>query len=129
MLRNSHNPNEDHDTMSAAVASNYVRRMVQREMRSAGDTEGALARLEQKYGIGFWQLSHLRSGNAKTIETSLFQRIRGAYLDYCERQISTLQHELEIEKALNADDTVEDLEREAAALAARIAQAKKARLK
>jgi len=47
--------------MSAAVASNYVRRMVQREMRSAGDTEGALARIEQKYGIGFWQLSHLKA--------------------------------------------------------------------
>jgi len=115
--------------MSAAVASNYVRQMVQREMKSAGDTEGALMRLEQKYGIGFWQLTYLKQGKAKTIETGLFQRIRGAYLDYCEKQISALQHELAIEKALTADDTVEDLEREAAALAARIAQAKRARLK
>lgn len=113
--------------MSAIVASNYVRQMVQREMKSAGDTEGALARLEQKYGISFWQLSHLRKGNAKTIETGLFQRIRGAYLDYCERQIAHLTHELAIEKALNADDSLEDLEREARHLASKIAAAKQAR--
>lgn len=119
----------DNDTMSAAVASNYVRQMVQREMRSAGDTEGALQRLEMKYGISFWRLSHLRKGNAKTVETGLFQRIRSAYLDYCERQISTLQHELAIEKAMNADDALEDLEIEAAALARKIAAAKRARLK
>lgn len=60
-------------------------------------------RLEARYGIGFWQLSHLRSGRAKSVDLSLYARIRGAYLDYCERQISTLQHELEIEKAMNAD--------------------------
>ena len=97
-------------------------------MRGSGDTEGALARLEMKYGIGFWQLSHLRKGNAKTIETGLFHRIRAAYLDYCERQISTLKHELEIEKVLLGDDALEDLEAEAAALAARI-KAKKASMK
>ncbi len=87
-LSNFDNEKQGKDTMSAAVASNYVSQMVQREMKSAGDTEGALMRLERKYGIGFWQLTYLKQGKAKTIETGLFQRIRGAYLDYCEKQIA-----------------------------------------
>ena len=114
--------------MSTAVASKYVRRMVARESKGPGDIEGAMARLEARYGIGFWQLSHLRGGRAKTIDVGLFARIRSAYLDYCERQIRLLEHEVEVEKAMNEDDTLEDLAREAADLLARV-EAKKAELK
>lgn len=114
--------------MSAAVASEYVRRMVEREAKGPGDTEGAMSRLEQKYGIGFWQLSHLRGGRAKTCDASLFARIRSAYLDYCERQIRLLEHEIAVEKAINEDDSLEDLEREVSQLVARI-QAKREALK
>ena len=106
--------------MSTAVASEYVRRMVARESRGPGDTESAMARLEARYGIGFWQLSHLRGGRAKTVDVGLFARIRAAYLDYCERQLRLLEHEIAVEKAMNEDDSLEDLESEAAALMARI---------
>lgn len=115
--------NEVHG-MSTAVASEYVRRMVAREARGPGDTEGAMARLEARYGIGFWQLSHLRGGRAKTVDVSLFARIRAAYLDYCERQIRLLEHEIAVEKAINEDDDLEDLVREAANLVARIREKK-----
>ncbi len=108
----------------AQTAGGYVRRMVERETRGWGDQSGAQQRLEARYGIPFWSLEHLRTGRAKTVEAGLFARIRGAYLDLCERQVAKLQHEIAIEKALNEDDTLEDLEREAARLAARI-QAKK----
>lgn len=117
--------NEVHG-MSTAVATEYVRRMVSREARGPGDTEGAMARLEARYGIGFWQLSHLRGGRAKTVDVGLFARIRAAYLDYCEKQIRLLQHEIAVEKAVNEDDSLEDLEREAAELVARVAAKRKA---
>ncbi len=120
-LRKSNN--EVHG-MSTAVATEYVRRMVARESRGPGDTDGAMARLEARYGIGFWQLSHLRGGRAKTVDVGLFARVRAAYLDYCERQIRLLEHEIAVEKAMNEDDSLADLEREASELAARI-QAKK----
>jgi hypothetical protein len=115
--------NEIHK-MSAAMAGDLVRQMVARESRSAGDTEGAMSRLEAKYGIGFWQLAHLRGGRAKTIETGLFMRIRAAYLDHCQRQISALQHEIALERARGADDDLVNLEAEAAVLARKIAAKK-----
>jgi hypothetical protein len=111
--------NKVHD-MSVEAASDYVQRMVQREARGPGDIENAMSRLEVRYGIGFWQLSHLRKGRAKTCDTSLFARIRAAYLDMCARQISALQHEIEVEGALGNDDLA-DLEAEARALAKKIA--------
>lgn len=109
------------------TAGSYVRRMVEREARGWGGQTQAQARLETRYGIPFWALERLRTGRAKTVEAGLFARIRGAYLDLCERQVAKLQHEISVEKALNEDDTLEDLEREARSLAARIAAKKQAR--
>lgn len=109
---------------SAAMASGYVRRMVEKETKGWGDQSNALQRLERRYSLPFWSLNNLRTGRAKTVEASLFARIRSAYLDLCEREIAKLQHELSIEKALNPDDTFDDLARETEALLARV-QAKK----
>ena len=111
----------------ADTAGGYVRRMVEREAKGWGDQTNAQQRLEARYGLPYWTLEHLRTGRAKTVEAGVFARIRAAYLDLCERQVSRLQHEISIEKALNQDDTLEDLEREAAHLAARIQAKKRAR--
>jgi hypothetical protein len=111
---------------SAMVATGYVRRMVEKETRGWGDQSNALSRLERRYGLPFWSLNNLRTGRAKTVEAGLFARIRSAYLDLCEREIAKLQHELTVEKALNPDDTFDDLEREAQALLARVAAKKEA---
>jgi hypothetical protein len=111
--------------MSTATATDLVRIMVQRESRGPGDTGNAMSRLEQRYGIGFWQLSHLRKGNAKTVDVGLFARIRAAYFDMCARQASALLHEIEMDAAAGNDD-LDDLEAEARALVAKI-QARKAR--
>jgi hypothetical protein len=61
---------------------------------------------------------HLRSRRAKSCDVSLFARIRGAYLDLCERQVTKLQHQIAVEKATH--DDLEDLAAEAAALAEKI---------
>lgn len=112
---------------SAEMAAGYVRRMVEHETRGWGDQEGALARVEARYGLPFWSLNNLRTGRAKTVEAGLFSRIRGAYLDLCERQVAKLQHEISIEKALNEDDTLEDFESQARRLAAKIEAARATR--
>lgn len=115
--------------MSTADASEYARRLVDGESRGHGDIEGALHRLEQRYGVGRWQLAHLRSGKAKSCEMGLFLRLRAAYLDMCQRKLTRLQHDLAIEEAKGGGtDDLADLEHEAAALAAKI-EAKKAALR
>lgn len=109
------------------TAGGYIRRMVEREAKGWGDQTNAQQRLEARYGLPFWAMEHLRTGRAKTVEAGLFARIRGAYLDLCERQVAKLQHEIAIERTLSEDDTLEDLEREARRLAARIQEKKQAR--
>lgn len=106
------------------TAGAYVRRMIEHEARGWGDQTSAVQRLGARYGLSFWALEHLRTGRAKTVEAGLFARIRAAYLDLCERQISKLQHEIAIEKAIVEDDSLEDLVREAEELAARIKEKK-----
>jgi hypothetical protein len=111
--------------MSVEAATEYVRTMVQRESRGPGDLDNAMSRIEQRYGLPFWTLWHLRKGRAKGVEASMLARIRAAYLDMCQRQASALLHEIEVEAAVGNDD-LEDLEAEARALVAKI-QARKAR--
>lgn len=111
---------------SAETASGYVNRMIERESRGWGDTSNAMERLHRRYGLPFWTLNHLRTRRAKTIDATLFHRIRAAYLDMCERQIAHLRHELDLEKEVNPDALMEDFESEASQLLAKVREAKKA---
>lgn len=103
--------------MSVESATEYVRIMVQRESRGPGDLDNAMHRIEAKYGLPFWSLWHLRKGKAKSCEVSLYNRVRGAYLDMCQRQASNLLHEIELEVAAG-DDTNRDLADRLRAMAA-----------
>lgn len=105
--------------MSVEAATDYVRTMVQRESRGPGDIDNAMRRLEAKYGLPFWPLWHLRKGKAKTVEASLLARIRGAYLDMCQRQAANLLHEIETEAAID-HDLDSDIATELEALVAKI---------
>lgn len=107
--------------MTAATATEYVRRMIGREMQGPGDAGPAMNRLEAKYGIPFWTLEHLRKGKAKTVDVSVFARIREAYLSHCERQLRALEHEIRLEKA-RGNDRDQDLLAEAETLLAKIAE-------
>lgn len=113
--------------MSVDAATEYVRTMVQRESKGPGDLENAMQRLESRYGLPFWSLWYLRKGKAKTVEAGLLARIRGAYLDMCQKQASNLLHEIETEAAAG-DDTNLDLADRLRAIAAEI-DAKKAAVK
>lgn len=111
--------------MTVEAASNYASRLLEYEQRGS-DVESALFRLEQKYGLSPNQIMHLRSRRAKSCDLGLFARLRAAYLDLCERQVSKLQHEIAITKATTSDDTLEDLVAEADRLAEKIVERKEA---
>lgn len=93
--------------MSVDVATARVRRMVQRESQGPGDIENALRRLEERYGLPFWSLWHIRKGKAKSCEVSLFARIEAAYFDMCGRQATSLLSEIE-ESGDDLDDDLAD---------------------
>ena len=110
--------------MSAAVASDYVRQMIHCESRGPGDYENAMARLEAKYGLGFWTLDHLRKNKAKTCEVTLYARIRAAFADHCGRQAARLLEEAKTVQAVEPNDDVAAIQNEIEALVARLALAK-----
>lgn len=110
--------------MSVESATEYVRTMVQRESHGPGDLDNAMERLEARYGLPFWSLWHLRRGRAKSVDVSLYERIRCAYFDMCGRQAANLLHEIEVEAAAG-DDTNSDLADRLRAIAAEI-EARKA---
>lgn len=94
--------------MSVEAATGYVRRMTKLESDGPGDIDNALRRISNKYGLGFWQLWHLRKGKAKTVDSSVFSRIRQTYLDMLAVKASNLLHEINIEAAAG-DETNRDL--------------------
>jgi len=114
--------------MSVTTATEYVRRMVQRETRGWGDLDNAMQRLETRYGLPFWTLWHLRKGKAKSVETSMFARIEAAYLDMCGKQAANLLMEVERDNKAAGHDLDADIAEELAALLAKI-EARKARAK
>lgn len=115
--------------MSAAdTACDYARKIIGREAGGSG-VESAMNRLEAKTGIGFWTWRSLWYGRPKQISHELFERVRGAYVALRERELATLQHDLEIEKMRRVNDTDQDLAAEVEALAteaARLAEKLKA---
>lgn len=110
--------------MTDLSASDLARRLVELESRGHGDVEGAIRRAARRAKVSFWQLSHLRGGRAKSCDVSLFQKLRSAYLDVCERQVQALQLEIAREKARGSDDALADIETETLALVAEVARRK-----
>ena len=94
--------------MTLEAAGDYARQLIELETRGSGDTDGALSRLEQRYGLGPNQVIHLARRRAKSCDVSLFARLRLAYLDMCASKVRTLQHKIAIEEA-TGDDTNSDL--------------------
>lgn len=116
------NGEQGNQNMSTIVATEYVRKMVERETAGNGDVENAVRRLARKHGLSFWQIMHLRAGRAKSITVDAFVAIRGAYLEYCEDQIKQLRHE--VEEVRGKDDRFEDLLGEIDALDEKVQRAK-----
>lgn len=114
------------DAYSPERAAEYAEKMVQRRTKGWGDETNALGEVSRWCGMSAISLKRLIKRETKTINSLTFGRIRGAYLDYCARQISELQHEIEVEKArIGGDDTFADLAAEAELLAAKVERARK----
>jgi hypothetical protein len=118
------NQHLEHEMSTAIEAQGYVRLMIETEAKGWGDQTNALSRIEQRYGLSFWSLNNLRTGRAKTVEAGLLQRIRRAYVDMCERQIARLAHEVELERARDANAVDQDLAAEIERLAAKVRASK-----
>jgi hypothetical protein len=108
----------EHKMTAETAAADYVRRMIATETCGWGDTSQALRRIATKHGISYHTLNNIRTGRIKTVGATIFQKIHGAYISTCLRQIEKLQHEIAVEKAKRADDTFDDLASEAEMLAA-----------
>ena len=73
--------------------------LVQRESRGNGDTENAMRRLEQRFGISWRTFWSLRYRPPKDILIGTYLGLKNAYEAECERQMALLRHELELTKA------------------------------
>lgn len=78
--------------MTIDAAHDYASRLFDLELRGSSDTDGALFRIEQKYGISPNQLMHLRSRRAKQCDVGLFARLRGAYPSLSQRGFNHIPH-------------------------------------
>lgn len=83
---------------------NYVRRMVELESRGNGDQCNALDRVARRIGTGARVARRIMNGERKTVDVSLFARMRSAYLELCEAQLRKLEHEIATERALVGED-------------------------
>jgi hypothetical protein len=113
---------QEREMTSAQLATGYVRRMVENETRGWGDLDNAFNRIEAKSGLPFWTMKNLYTGRAKTVEASLFNRIKAAFVDHCGKHAARLLHEAQMAKAVDID--VADIEDQIRALAARLETAK-----
>lgn len=82
------------------LAQGWSAELVLREARGSGDTENAMRRLEQRYGIPWRTFWSLRYRVPKTLCVTLWFKLRAAYVAECDRQARKLQHEIEITKAI-----------------------------
>lgn len=105
---------------STDLAIDYARKALQAEARGPGDLEEAMHRLEAKTGVGYWTWWGLWNRRRKLVDLDLFQRVRGAYLAVCERQLANVQHTLTIEAAKGGEDDFADLVAEAEHLAQKL---------
>jgi hypothetical protein len=111
--------------MTAAVIMMH-RELLRRETRGPGDTEGAMRRLEARYGLDYWTQWGIRYRPPTEIrDRSLIERIRQAYLDALQRSVRRDLEAFKAEEAKGkADADLESLMAESEALLARIAARK-----
>lgn len=88
------------DMSAVEAAQHWAKSLVHRESRGPGDMEGAMRRLEAKYGIPWRAFWSLRYRPPTSICADLWLRLRAAHEAECQRQMRLIEHELEITKAI-----------------------------
>ena len=89
-------------TATVDTAVDVANRLLVRESRGPGDTDNAMRRIEQRYGVDYWLLWSLRYRKPKDILLGQWNALIGAYHAECERQEKQLRHEREIAEAMGA---------------------------
>jgi hypothetical protein len=102
--------------MSAAAmeAKRLVNELIRIESRGAGDTESAMRRLANRYGIPWRTFWTLRYRTPSDVFVSVFQKLQAAHRAEIGRQIERLRHEISIAKINGVH--VEDVEERLSAL-------------
>ncbi len=111
------------DMFSTDIAAQYGRKAVEIESRGNGDQLNALERVGRECGLKARALRRIINGET-TPTFPVFLRLRAAYLNICERQISKLQSEIQTEKARFGDAAFADIDSKVVALAAELRAAK-----
>lgn len=88
---------------SVSEAQHWARDMVNRESRGSGDSENAMRRLGNRYGISWRVFWTLKYRVPKSICADVWKQVRDAYQNEIARQQRQLQHDLEVTKALYPD--------------------------
>lgn len=86
---------------SVAEAQSWAKALVTHESRGPGDLDGAMHRLESRYGIPWRTFWALRYRPPKQIGADVWKRIRQAHQYERQRQLRLLEHETEITAAIN----------------------------
>ena len=108
-----------HDHGAGAEARRIVNELLRLESRGAGDLENAMRRLGNRYGLPwrtFWTIKYRKP---RDLLCGVMARLREARAAECQKQIARMAHELELARASGV--RVEDLEDQAATLAAQLA--------
>ena len=102
------------DLSAADEAKRLVNELIRIESRGAGDTEGAMRRLGNRYDIPWRTLWNIRYRTPRDVFVGVFEKIKEAHRAECRRQIERMAHELSIARLKGVH--VEDLEDQVAAL-------------
>ena len=86
-------------TSGVSEAKEWASAMVLREMRSPGDMENAMHRLESRYGIPWRIFWNLRYRPPADVLVGVWRQLKTAYELECERQERLLAHERHIAEA------------------------------
>lgn len=81
-------------------AASWAKSLLHKESRGPGDTDNAMRRLSQRYGIPYGSLWTLRYRKPKDVFASVYFALQNAYAAECERQLKRLQHDIEITKRI-----------------------------
>lgn len=80
-------------------AQMWASHMVLRESRGPGDTENAMRRLENRYGIPWRTFWNLRYRPPADILVGVWRQLHSAYEQECSRQERLLAHERHVAEA------------------------------
>jgi polyhydroxyalkanoate synthesis regulator phasin len=106
------------DCTAADEARRIVNELIRIESRGAGDTENAMKRLGNRYGLPWRVFWNVRYRTPKDVFAGVLQRLREAHAEETRRQITRMAHDLEMARASGVH--VDDLQDQVAALAAEL---------